>query len=306
MFTRRGEQHRFCANAFRTVDNTPAVTFARQSFQTTRLMATNYTLRRKQADRLRLYELSVQDPQFEVELAARKYRQRNGRPARVLREDFCGSAAVACQWVSDHEDNRAIGLDLDQPTLDWATQHNVARLGSAAERVDLRCQDVRNATRPYADIAQGLNFSSYLMYPRSTLLSYLESVRHSLSPGGIIMLDGYGGWESGQKARDRRIVDSPDGTFGYIWEQGSFNPIDNLAHCHIHFVFKNQKRWKRAFSYHWRVYTPAELTDALEETGFRNVEVLWDVDDDPESSDFRPMTEVKNCPGWLFYIVAER
>ena len=117
-------------------------------------MATNYTLRRKQADRLRLYELSVQDPQFEVELAARKYRQRNGRPARVLREDFCGSAAVACQWVSDHEDNRAIGLDLDQPTLDWATQHNVARLGSAAERVDLRCQDVRNATRPYADIAQ--------------------------------------------------------------------------------------------------------------------------------------------------------
>ena len=268
-------------------------------------MAPTYTLRRRGADRHTLYQLAVQDPTFEVELATNQYRRRRGRRPCILREDFCATAAVSCRWVEDHDENRAIGLDLDEATLAWAREHNVSRLGDAATRLDLRLRDVRGLTRPRADVVQAFNFSSYLIHPLPALVTYLRLVRRSLTPGGIVMLDGYGGWESGQDVSDRRKIKSPNGTFGYVWEQASFNPVDNMATCHIHFEFKNRKKWKKAFSYTWRVYSPAELRDALEAAGFLNVEILWDVDDDPKRSDFRPATEAQNCPGWLFYAVAE-
>ena len=269
------------------------------------VMARKHTMRRRGADRRRLYELAVQDTAFEVTLAKRQFRRRRGRRARLLREDFCGTAAVACAWAADHAEHRAIGLDIDESALAWGREHHLAALGDAADRVDLRVRDVRTVTQPRADIVQAYNFSAYLFYPLPELVAYLRCVRRSLVPGGLVMLDGYGGWEAGQDVSDRRTIQSPDGSFGYVWEQASFNPIDNLATCHIHFEFRNGKVWKRAFSYHWRVYSPAELTDALLAAGFEHVEILWDVDDDPDRSDFRPATRAENCPGWLFYAVAE-
>ena len=125
-------------------------------------MAKKHTLPRKRADKYLLYELSVQDPAFEVELAVEQYKKRRGTRPRVLREDFCGTAANACRWVQDHPEAQAIGLDLDQPTLEWARKHNVMPLGQAAGRVDLRQKDVRTVTSPKADIVQSFNFSSYL------------------------------------------------------------------------------------------------------------------------------------------------
>ena len=127
--------------------------------------------------------------------------------------------------------------------------HNRAALGGASRRVDLRHQDVRTVTRPKADVIQAFNFSSYLFNPLPELLTYFRCVRRSLAPGGIFMLDGYGGWDSQQILRERRTVKSASGTFGYVWDQADFNPIDSRALCHIHFEFKNQKRWKRAFTY---------------------------------------------------------
>ena len=102
------------------------------------------------------------------------------------------------------------------------------------------------------------------------------------------MLDGYGGWDSRRPLSERRTVKSPAGTFGYVWEQADFNPIDNQALCHIHFEFKNGKRWKRAFTYDWRLYSPGEVCDALQATGFHNIEVLWDFEEDEKVCDFRP------------------
>ncbi len=268
-------------------------------------MAKKFTLSRRNADRHRLYEWAVQDPAFEVELALKQYRRRRGRRPYVLREDFCGTGAVACRWVAEHRKNRAIGLDLDAATLDWARQHNAGPLGAASARVDLRQKDVRTVTRPLADVVQGFNFSSYLFHPVRELVSYLRCARRSLAPGGIIMLDGYGGWESQQRLSEPRTVKSPAGTFGYTWEQADYNPIDSLALCHIHFEFKNGKKLKRAFTYHWRLYAPAELCDALEAAGYRNIEVLWDSEDDVDKSHFEPASKADNSPGWLFYVVAD-
>ena len=269
-------------------------------------MPRKFTLPRSRADKYRLYEWAVQEPEFEVEFAIEQYRHRRGRRPHVLREDFCGTAAVACRWVAEHRKNHAIGLDLDAPTLEWARKHNVSTLGAAAARLDLRQKDVRSVTRPLADVVQAFNFSSYLFHPASELVGYLRCVRRSLAPGGIVMLDGYGGWESQQQLSERRTVKSPAGRFGYTWEQASYNPIDSLTRCHIHFELKNGKKMKRAFTYHWRLYAPAELSDALRAAGYTNIEVLWDFDDDVDCSDFKPTAKAENSPGWLFYVVADR
>ncbi len=268
-------------------------------------MAKNFTLSRKRADKHQLYELSVQDPATEVEIAIAQYRRRRRRRPLVLREDFCGTAAVACAWVKEHPKAQAVGLDLDQSTLDWAQTHNVAALGDAASRIELRCKDVRSVTSPKADIIQAFNFSSYLFHPVSELVKYFRCARRSLAPGGVFMLDGYGGWEATQSLKERRTVKAPNGTFGYIWDQARFNPIDNQAVCHIHFEFKNGKRWKRAFSYAWRLYSPVEVAEALLAAGFRNVDVLWDFSDDENTSDFRPAKKAPNTAGWLNYVIAD-
>ena len=268
-------------------------------------MPKKYTLSKNRADKYRLYEWSVQEPDFEVELAVKQYRRRRGRRPHTLREDFCGTAAVACCWVGEHHKNLAIGLDLDATPLEWAREHSMPTLGSAAARLDLRQKDVRSVTRPLADVVQAFNFSSYFFHPVSQLVRYLRCVRRSLAPGGIVMLDGYGGWESQQPLSERRTVKSPAGTFGYTWEQADYNPIDSLARCHMHFELKNGKKMKRAFTYHWRLYAPAELSDALRAAGFKNIEVLWDFDDDVECSSYKPTSKAENSPGWLFYIVAD-
>jgi len=268
-------------------------------------MVKKYTLPRKHADKQRLYELSVQDPEFEVEFAVRQYKKRRGSRPLVLREDFCGTATNACYWVAENSRARAIALDLDQGTLDWAEAHNRAPLGDAALRVDLRRQDVRSVTRPKADVIQAFNFSSYLFYPQPELVRYFRCVRRSLAPGGIFMVDGYGGWDSGQVLRESRTVKSPAGSFGYVWDQADFNPIDNRALCYIHFEFKHGKKWKRAFTYDWRIYSPAETRDVLAAAGFENIQVFWDFEDDNKASDFRPAKRVENCPGWIYYIVAD-
>ena len=47
------------------------------------------------ADKYELYEKSVQQPDADVALVTRIYRNRYERPPRSLREDFCGTAVFA-------------------------------------------------------------------------------------------------------------------------------------------------------------------------------------------------------------------
>ena len=55
------------------------------------------------ADRHELYQLSVQDPATEVDFVEQTWNALRGRPAEMLREDFCGTAITSREWVSrDH------------------------------------------------------------------------------------------------------------------------------------------------------------------------------------------------------------
>ena len=51
------------------------------------------------ADRYALYLDSVQEPSHEVSFFKRAFKKEFGREPVVLREDFCGTAAVCYEWV---------------------------------------------------------------------------------------------------------------------------------------------------------------------------------------------------------------
>jgi SAM-dependent methyltransferase len=260
-------------------------------------------LKRKGADRHLLYQWTVQNPEFELDFFDHVYRKRRRRRPRILREDFCGTALLSSAWAASRRDRRAIGIDLDSGTLAWGRKHNLARLDGAADRVTLLRQDVRTLTKPKADVACAYNFSYYLIHPYADLVDYFAFVRRSLKKDGMFFLDAYGGWESQQRMEESREIDGPAGRFVYIWDQAAFNPIDNMATCHIHFEFAGGKRLKRAFTYRWRVYSPVEVRDALLGAGFTAVDIYWDRSPDDDTNDYRVAKRATNTPGWLAYIV---
>ena len=46
-----------------------------------------------------LYEKSVQTPDSDVQFMKRVFKAERGRLPQVLREDFCGTAALCCEWI---------------------------------------------------------------------------------------------------------------------------------------------------------------------------------------------------------------
>ena len=256
------------------------------------------------ADKHRLYELAVQNPDAEVEFIDRVFDEVRGRRPRDLREDFCGTLNLGAAWVRERDDNTVIGVDLDGPTLDWGRERNVAPLGDGADRVTLLQDDVRNVARPAVDVLAATNFSWWGFRTREELLGYFRNCRRSLRDDGMLMLDIYGGPEAQVLQFEERECEG----FTYIWDQDSFNPITHDYVCRIHFRFEDGSEMTDAFVYEWRMWTVPETRELLREAGFGKVEVYWEgADDDGEpDGDFQPSETGDTSPAWVAYIVAFR
>jgi hypothetical protein len=257
----------------------------------------------------RLYERSVQCPEAEVDFITHRFEWLRGRPARTLREDFCGTAAVCCEWVGRDPGNRALGIDIDAGILRWAARHNVAALPPhAARRVELREGDVAEAGRAPADVVTAMNFSYWLFKDRAALRGYFEGVRRDLADDGVFFLDAYGGHDAFREIVEERTIDDDEGTFTYIWEQARYNPIDGSMTCHIHFAFPDGSRLERAFSYEWRLWTLPEIRELLAEAGFKRTLVYWQGWDENGEADgvFEPASNADADAGWICYITAEK
>ena len=112
------------------------------------------------SDRHALYEASVQCAETEVDFVEDTFRRLRGRRARSLREDFCGTAKVACEWVRRGRGRTAIGVDRDHVVLAWGRRHNVAALPrGVAHRVALVEGDVLTVRLPPVDLVLAMNFS---------------------------------------------------------------------------------------------------------------------------------------------------
>jgi SAM-dependent methyltransferase len=257
------------------------------------------------ADRHQLYQESVQDTEAEIDFVEATWRALRDRPAELLREDFCGTAATACEWVRRDPLHVAIGVDLDGSVLDWGEANNVAALEEdQAGRIELRQQDVLEPADELADIVLAMNFSYYLFLQRHELLAYFRNVLDGLMDDGLFLLDAYGGYDAPRNIVEERECEG----FTYIWEQASFNPIDSSMDCHIHFAFPDGSRMERAFSYHWRLWTLPEIRELLEEAGFSEVTVYWEGTDEASNEgngEYEPAEVGDADPGWVCYVVAQ-
>jgi len=261
------------------------------------------------ADRHHLYELSVQCAEAEIDFVDKTFRRLRKRKAHLLREDFCGTANVCCEWVKRGDKRFAIGVDLDSEVLEWGRNNNLARLKrKQRERITLLQENVLEAKTEQPDIISAMNFSYWLLQDRGMLKQYFSNVLAALKDDGIFFLDAYGGYDSHKEIVEERAIYDGGAGFTYIWEQSKFNPITHNLVCHIHFAFPDGSRLQNAFNYDWRLWTLPEVRDLLVESGFRNVTVYWqgwDKRGEPDGK-FKPAIEAEADAGWICYLTAEK
>jgi len=259
------------------------------------------------ADRHVLYEKSVQDVAEEYRFVSKTFRKLRGRPPRRMREDFCGTAGMCCEWASRHRENSAIGVDIDPEVLAWSRKHNLSKLKPGArKRIRLVQDDVRKVSMDQnVDVVLAMNFSYQLFMTRKKLRDYFRKARDALVRDGILFIDAFGGYDAYREIKEKRKYKG----FKYIWEHARYNPIDGKMLCHIHFAFPDGSKLKRAFSYEWRMWTLPELREVLDEAGFSRVTVYWE-ETDPETGEgsgvYSPATVGDADPGWVCFLIAEK
>ena len=255
------------------------------------------------ADVHALYQQAVQCVEAEIDFVDETFKKLRQRKAKYLREDFCGTANAACEWVRRRGTNRAVAVDLDAEVLEWGRAHNVEPLGAAASRIELVNADVRDVGRSGMDAVLAMNFSYWVLHTRAGLRRYFENARDALVEDGIFFLDAYGGYDA---FREMKETTENDG-FTYIWDQAWYDPITGRNRCHIHFRFPDGSRIKDAFVYEWRLWTLPEIREVLEEAGFHDVTVYWqgtDAETGEGDGEFAPAEHGEADAGWITYITA--
>jgi SAM-dependent methyltransferase len=260
-----------------------------------------------------LYQGAVQYVDADLEFAAKVHRRATGRPLHSIREDFCGTALLACEWVKRGAPRTAIGVDLDAGTLAFGREHNVARLGTARDRLTLLRGDVRTVDCEKVEAILALNFSYWIFKTRDELRAYFAHARRGLERGGVFVLDAFGGRESMGTGLDRRVIAAqtlPDGTklprYVYRWDQAKFNPVDHAYTCHIHFDLPGGSTREKAFTYDWRFWTLPELRELLVEAGFTSAEVWldgWDEERRESDGIWKPRKRFEHDAVWVAYVV---
>lgn len=265
---------------------------------------------------LDLYRLAVQHPLAEVAFLARVHQHYRNRtrlktsrataPASRLREDFAGTAAVAQTWVAMDENHRALAIEKHLPTLRWARKRVREELGDRAEDLIFLAGDVMQwapPTTPKVDLVAALNFSLFIYHRPGELLGYLKHARRCLAGGGVLVVDAFGGPGAMRAGIQKRMV-RPDpcegiAAFEYQWEQRSYNAVNNRLDCRIHFDLGPAGKRKNAFVYDWRLWTLAELTDAMLEAGFVRAQV-WGQGAGPQ---YQPLDGMPSTENWVAYVV---
>lgn len=260
----------------------------------------------ERADRHRLYQDSVQNPEFELDFIDETFEGLRGRRPSTMREDFCGTALSSVEWVRRRPDNVAYAIDIDPEVLGWAEANNVARLDDdERSRLTVIEGDVRTVKTPRVDVLQAYNFSYWFFQERATMLAYFRHARSMLADDGLLFLDVFGGSECYQTQKEKRKLDG----FRYVWEQAEFNAITNELKCHIHFHFPDKSKLKKAFSYTWRVWGARELREILAEAGFSSSTVYrqeFDPKTDEALDEYVATDFAEDYACWLGYIIAER
>jgi len=248
-------------------------------------------IERDPLDTLELYRWAVQDPETHAVVLRTMYeRLRSGRQPVVLREDFAGTSAESVAWVALRRGRRAIAVDLDGATLDWAQRRGARLLGPRVSEILFVVGDVRVVGPPevaHADIISVLNYSILYQREPEELRSYLRHALRGLASGGILVLNLFGGAAAVASGTTRhqvtpkpRLPSEPAiPAFDYLWEVRSYDRASERLDCRIHFVVPNPTTPERphelrdAFKYDWRLWSIHEVVEACAQAGFSDVQV---------------------------------
>jgi SAM-dependent methyltransferase len=261
--------------------------------------------KKKHPPKYALYERSVQSPDYHAEWFVGIYKDLRGRYPQHMREDFCGTFALSCEWVKRNRRNTALGVDLDPEPLQYGKRAHLSKL-TAAQRKRLKIVNgnVLSITAPKVDVVLACNFSYCVFKERETLIRYLRGCLRSLNKDGVAILDLAGGPGMIAPMRERKTVKAPEtGKFVYTWHQKSFDPITHDAKYAIHFKLPDGTRINDAFTYDWRLWTIPEVREAMAEAGFSKVEVFWETEHRGEGTgEYARTTQGDNAYAWVAYI----
>lgn len=266
-----------------------------------------------------LYELTVQKPAVLVPLLQAIH----GRDPRVLGEDFCGTAALSREWVRRIKGGRAVGADVDPVPLAHAQSKRPkisggtgappvhrpvlrkATGGTPVPPVRLVEADVLTSApilKHRADVLFVGNFSIGEIHRRRDLVRYFKRSRARLRNGGVFICDTYGGESAFATGAVQRLHDGPKRDPGlrirYTWQQRKADPLTGMVENALHYRTDRagtiEQEMTDAFVYHWRLWSIAELREAMHEAGFATTEVYNQVPDATDASGqyyVRPVTD---------------
>ncbi len=241
-------------------------------------------------DRFDCYELCVQSPRHIVAMLESIH----GNEPLILREDFCGTAAVARRWVVAAPDRQAIAIDLDPHTLDKARELLSASGEAHKGQVRFASGDCigGGAQAPHANDAADVifvgNFSIGYIEDRATLVRYLAACKARLNlgnggfGGGVFCCDIYGGASAFRLGGiERRHPSRGKEIIRYQWLHECADPrtamVVNSISFRVELDGEIVQELPRAFVYSWRLWSLRELTDAMLEAGFGRVEIYKDL-----------------------------
>ncbi|WNM57138.1 class I SAM-dependent methyltransferase [Candidatus Nitrospira allomarina] len=265
------------------------------------------------ADPHLLYQKSVQSPEVDIPFLTEYFESYTNTPLRQFREDFCGTAFLSSHFVTRHPDNHALGIDLDWPTLNWGIKHNVSHLTpEQQQRLTLVNDNVLNVQHPLSQLTVAMNFSYMVFRDRPTLLQYFRNARRSIQPGGLFILDIWGGSETQVEQEEHRDIDNPAddgiGDFIFVWDQDVFEPSTYFCTTRIHFLFRDGSELRNAFVYDWRLWTIPEVTELLKEAGFEDVHFLWEglnAEANEGTGTYHRVEKGDSDPSWIAYLVGK-
>lgn len=251
-------------------------------------------------ERFALYEATVLSPEFEVQFLAERFLDAIGRPPRHLREDFCGTAAIARAFVTKEAERTAIGVDIDRPTLAFA--EDKCRQQELHHRLTFRCADVCTLDDAPADIISAQNFSWCGLHERERLLHYFSRCRRALAQGGVLVIDLLGG-SAREVAGHQSRRDA--GPCVVTFRQKTFDVVSRRAHFAIDFTLGGRTH-RDAFQYDWRLWTIPETKDLLREAGFDAADVFFEERDQfgAATSRYRRADSAEGESLFVCYLVA--
>ncbi|MBC7457319.1 MAG: class I SAM-dependent methyltransferase [Bdellovibrionaceae bacterium] len=249
-----------------------------------------------------LYIKSVQSPDTDVIFYRAVYKELRGKFKKglTLREDFCGTGIISSEWTKLDKTYKSFGVDLDPEPMEYGQKNFVDTLSlDQQKRIELVQMNVLNKKVPQADIVVAVNFSYCLFREREQLKKYFQNVYKSIKPGGLYIIDVFGGSQCADEVLDR----TKHKGYTYYWDQKSFDPVSGHADFAIHFRI-GSKFYKDVFTYDWRVWTIPELREIMKEVGFKDSVIYWEGTTRKGSGNgkFTQVAKGEACLSWISYI----